>query len=127
MFFDISVKSIQTAEVLLYRNGNGGLDDPVMSDVVALGLLPFLSFLIVPSGYRGFGIKALIATPLIAADLFCICLDAFFSVVAVDIGIKSHIVFEHAVNDATNFMHAQPQGGLFFHAFFSVFQIDFCD
>ena len=127
LFFDISVKSVLKVKVLLLRDGNGGLDDPAISDVVALGLLPFLSFFIVPSGYRGFGIKALIATPLIPADLFCICLDAFFSVVAVDVGIKSHIVFEHTVNDATDFVHAQSQGRLFFHSFFSVFQIDFCD
>ena len=107
LFFDISVKSIQKAKVLLSRSGNGGLDDPAISDVVALGLLPFLSFFIVPCRYRGIGIEALIATVLIVADPFCISLDAFFSVVAVDIGIKCHIVFEHTVNDATYLVHAQ--------------------
>ncbi len=49
LFFDISVKSVHKVEVLLLRDGNGGLDDPVMSDVVALGLLPFLSFFSLPS------------------------------------------------------------------------------
>ena len=127
LFFDISVKSVQKAKVLLLRNGNGGLDDPAMSDVVALGLLPFLSFFIVPSGYRGFGIKALIAAPFIFANFCCISLEAFFSVIAIDVGIKSAIVFEHTVNDATDFVHAQSQGRLLFHSFFSVFQIDFCD
>ncbi len=106
LFFDISVKSVHKVEVLLLRDGNGGLDDPVMSDVVALGLLPFLSFFIVPSGYRGFGIKALIAAPFILAGFYCICLEAFFSVVTIDVGIKSAVVFEHPVNDATDLVHA---------------------
>ena len=106
LFFDISVKSVHKVEVLLLRDGNGGLDDPVMSDVVALGLLPFLSFFIVPSGYRGFGIKALIAAPFILAGSCCIFLEAFFSVVTIDVGIKSAVVFEHTVNDATDFVHA---------------------
>ncbi len=120
LFFDISVKSIHKAKVLLYRNGNGGLDDPVVSDVVALGLLPFLSFFILPSGYRGFGIKALIATRFILA-VFRFALGAFFSVAAVNIGVKRFIVFEHTVNDAADFMHAHSQGGFLFHSFFSVF------
>ena len=49
LFFDNSVKSVHKAEVVLCRSGNGGLDDPAISDVVALGLLPFPSFFILSS------------------------------------------------------------------------------
>ena len=119
LFFDISVKSGHKAAVLLLRVGNGGLDDPALSVINALGLLPFLSFFVLPSGYRGFGIKALIAPPLIVAD-FGFALGAFFCVFTVNTGIKSHIMFEHPVNDATNFMHAHTDGRLFFHSFSSV-------
>ena len=120
LFFDISVKSGHNAAVLLLRDGNGGLDDPALSVINALGLLPFLSFFILPCRYRGFGIKALIAPPLILAD-FGFALGAFFSVFAVNIGIKCRIVFEHTVNDTADFVHAHSQGGFLFHSFFSVF------
>ena len=49
MFFENSVKSVHKVYVLLcFKYGNGGLD-PAFSVVVALGLLPFLSFLSLPS------------------------------------------------------------------------------
>jgi hypothetical protein len=102
LFFDISVKSGHKAAVLLLRDGNGGLDDPALSVINALGLLPFLSFFILPSGYRGFGIKALITPPLIPAD-FGFALGAFVCVFTVNAGIKSHIMFEHPVNDGPPF------------------------
>ena len=120
LFFDISVKSGHKAGVLLLRVGNGGLDDPALSVINALGLLPFLSFLILPCGYRSFRIKALIATLFIPTD-FCFALKAFFSIFTINVGIKRFIVLEHAVNDAADFMHAHSQGGLLFHSFFSVF------
>ena len=82
---------LQIPLFLLWCYGNG-VDDPVFSGVITLGLAPFLSLLIFPSWYRSFPIIFLIPAIFIFRGLFS-CLRLFLSVFLIHFWIKRSVVF----------------------------------
>lgn len=88
-----------------------------------MGLLPFLSFDILPSRYRCVGVKVLIATVFVFVSYGSESAHSL-SVSAVNFRIKSLVVFEHAIEDSQDFVHAQSYGSHLLHSLFNTIQIN---
>ena len=98
-----------------------------MGDVITLGLFRFLPFVALPLGDRRLLVKYLIAAVYIFCGVSCFPGRPVFPVFLVHLGIIGLVVFQHAVDDPQDFVHAQSDGCHLFHSLFRMFFIDFSD